>query len=214
MNAISTAAAVTVLAASTAAFAAQTPKQPSSPSSAVPNAAYQYQHSGVSASSDAASCQPKGEAVKGSATSTAFAARAAEDGEVEVGLAGRALRKSRNDQVRQFARRMAQDYAQYNGRLESLVKCEGLVLPTKLDGKHNATIEKLEATSGRAFDRAYLKHIEEQQSKAVPLFESAARSGNPDVAAFARDGLSMLQEHQVLADNLRGAVGTAVASSR
>ena len=167
MNAISTAAAVTVLAATTAAFAAQTPNEASPSSSAMRNAgadSYQYQHSVASPSSDAASCQPKGEAVKGSATSTAFAAKAAEDGEVEVALAGLALRKSNNDQVRQFAKRVAQDYAQYNGRLESVVKCEGLVLPTKLEGKHTAAIERLEATSGRAFDRAYLMHIEEQQS--------------------------------------------------
>ena len=224
MKTISTAAALAISVAITAAFAAQTPEQLSPPSRLVPNAApssYQYRDSAfsardneVGANSDAASCQLKGEVVKGSPTSTAFAATAAQDGTVEVALAGLALRKSRNDHVRQFAQRMVQDYAQSNGRLDSIVKCEGLVLPTELDAKHNAAIERLNATSGSGFDRAYLRHIEEKHSKAVALFESAARSADPDVAAFARQGLSMLQEHQELANSLRVAMGPTVASTR
>jgi predicted outer membrane protein len=220
MNVSKTAAALTVLAATTAAFAGQ--EQPSSPTRSTPNAlssSYQYEGSAVSggdiqasASWDSASCQRRGEPMKGSPTSTAFAAKAAQDGMVEVALAGLALQKSRNDEVRQFAQRMAQDYAQSNDQLDSIVKCEELVLPTELDAKHYATIQRLNAASGSAFDRGYLKHIEETHSKA--LFESASKSDDPDVVAFAENGLSMVQEHQQLADNLRVAIGPRVASSR
>jgi putative membrane protein len=213
MNAFSTAAALTVLAATTSAFGAQTQYQPFAPSRMVPNTipgSYQQQDS--AANSHAASCQPKGKAVKGSATSTAFAATAAQDGTQEVALAGLALRKSHNDHVKQFAQRIVQDYAQSNGQLNTIVKCEGLALPTELDTKHNATIERLDATSGSTFDSAYLKHMEQKHS--VALFESASRSGDPDVATFARNGLSMLQEHQELAENLRAAMGPTVASTR
>ena len=203
MNAFSTAAALTVLAATTAAFAAQ--EQPSSGSPNTVPGSYRYQ-----ASSDSASCHARGE--QGSATSTAFASTAAQDGMVEVALAGLALRKSHNDRVRQFAQQMVQDYAQSNDQLDSIVKCEGLVLPTELDAKHYATIERLYAASGSAFDRGYLQHIGEQHSKA--LFESASRSDDPDVAAFAQNGLSMVREHQQVADNLRVAMGPKVASSR
>lgn len=224
MNAFSTAAAITVLAGATAAFAATTQEQSSPPSREVPDAApgtYQYQNSAISGadrefgpSSDTASCQPKGEAMKGSSASTAFAATAAQDGVVEVALAGLAMRKSHNDHVKEFAQRMVQDYAHSNERLDSIVKCEGLTLPTELDSKHNATIERLNATSGTAFDRAYLQHIGEKHSRAVALFQSASGSGDPEVAAFARKSLSMLQEHQELADNLRVAMGPTVASRR
>lgn len=216
MNAFSTAAAITVLAGATAAFAATTQEQSSPPSREVPDAApgtYQYQNSAISGA-DRESCQPKGEAMKGSSASTAFAATAAQDGVVEVALAGLAMRKSHNDHVKEFAQRMVQDYAHSNERLDSIVKCEGLTLPTELDSKHNATIERLNATSGTAFDRAYLQHIGEKHSRAVALFQSASGSGDPEVAAFARKSLSMLQEHQELADNLRVAMGPTVASRR
>jgi putative membrane protein len=212
MNAFSTAAALTVLAATTAAFAAQTQQQPGS---------YQQQNSGVmesdrdvGAESGAASCQLRDEALKDAATSTAFAATAAQDGMVEVALAGLALRKSGDNQLRQFALKIVQDYAQSNGGLDSIVKCEGLILPIELDAKHDALIKRLNAKSGRAFESAYLKHIASKHSEAMALFESASMSGDPDVAAFARKGLSMLQEHQLLADNLRAAIGTKVANTR
>jgi hypothetical protein len=53
----------------------------------------------------------------------------------------------------------------------------------------------------------------EKRSEALTLFESASLSGDPDVAAFARKGVSMLQEHQLLADNLRAVMGTRVATT-
>lgn len=222
MKAFSIAASLAVLAATTVAFAAQTQEQPLSQAGEAPNAASSYQHEGsavlepnsdVSTSSDAASCQLKREAMKNRATSTAFAATAAQDGMVEVALAGLAFRKSGDNQLRQLAETMVRDYARSNGGLDSIVKCEGLILPTELDAKHNALIGRLNAKSGKAFEKAYLRHIAEKHSGAMALFKAASMSDDPDVAAFARKGVSMLREHQLLADSLRGAVDTEFANT-
>jgi putative membrane protein len=223
MDAFSTAAALTVLAATTAAFAAQTQTQPSLQSRSAPNAAPnsgEYQDLGVSrpdseagAKSSPALCQLKRAAMKDAATSTSFAATAAQDGMVEVALAALALRKSGDNQLRHLAEKIAQDYAQSNGRLDSIVKCEGLILPFELDAKHRAFIRRLDVKSASAFEEAYLKHIAGKHSAATAVFESASMSRDPDVAAFARKGLSMFQEHQVLADSLRAAIATKVAST-
>jgi putative membrane protein len=188
-----------------------------------PNAApgsYQHQDSGVlppddevGVKSGAASCQLKREAMKDLATSTAFASAAAQGGMVEVALAGLALRKSGDSQVRHLAEKMVQDYARYNGGLDSIVKCEGLILPFELDAKHNELIGRLDAKSGTVFEEAYLKHIAEKHSVAMAVLASASMSRDPDIAAFARKGLSMLQEHQLLADNLRAAVTAKIVST-
>ncbi len=224
MNAFSTVAAFTVLAATTVAFAALTPEPPFSQTRLAPDAALSsYQHrdsaaswseSDVGAKSGAELCQLKRDAMKDAATATAFAATAAQDGMVEVALATLALRKSDDTQLRELALRIAQDYAQSNGALDSIVKCEGLILPIELDAKHNASLKRLNAKSGRAFEKAYLKHIAERHSTAVALFESASKSDDADVAAFARQSLLMLHEHQVLADDLRAVLGTKVAQRR
>ena len=224
MNTFITAAALTVLAATTVAFSAPTQEQPSaqSPSESIPPpTACQHEHSAltgthseVGAQSETAPCQLKRETMKNAATSTAFASTAAQDGMVEVALATLALRKSGDSPLTQFAEKVVQDYAQSNDELDAIVKCEGLVLPTELDRKRNALVKKLEAKSGRTFEKAYLKHIAERHVEAVTLFQSASLSADPDVAAFARKGLSMLQEHKLLADNLRATIDTRVADAR
>jgi putative membrane protein len=224
MNTFATAAALTILAATTTASSAQTQERPSTQSRPMPNASsspYQYQDSAVltpngdaGAESDASVCRLNREATKDAATSTAFAATAAQASMVEVALAGLALRKSGDNELRQFAQKMVQDYAQSNSGLDSIVKCEGLILPIELDSKHNALIRKLNSKSGRAFEKAYLKHVAEKHSEALALFESASMSDDPDVAALARKGLAMLQEHQLLANNLRATIGTRFANSR
>ena len=223
MYTFTTAAALTLLVATTVASAPQTQAQPSPQGSLVANAApnsYQHQDSGVlqpdgavGVKSRAASCQLKREAMKDLATSTAFAATAAQRGMVEVALAGLALRKSGDNQLRHLAEKMVQDYAQYNGGLDLIAKCEGLILPFELDAKHNEVIRRLDAKSGTVFEEAYLEHIAEKHSVAMAVLESAAMSHDPDIAAFARKGLSMLQEHQLLADNLRAAVAAKTVST-
>jgi putative membrane protein len=223
MYTFSTAAALTVLAATTAASAPQTQTQPSPQSRLAPNAApgsYRHQDSGLSrpdgevrVQSRAALCQLKREAMKDTASSTAFAATAAQNSVVEVALAGLALRKSGDDQVRYLAEKVVQDYAKSNDGLDLIVECEGLILPFELDAKYNESITRLDEKSGRVFEEAYLKHIAERHSVAAAVFESASMSRDPEMAAFARKGLSMLQEHQLLADNLRAAIATKIASA-
>jgi predicted outer membrane protein len=210
MKTFSTVAALTVLAVAAAAVSAQSPTRPAPDRSQHHDSAALGQLNEVGANS--ASCRLKREAIQDSAPSTTFAATAAQDGMVEVALAGMALQKSHNDQVRQFAQKVVEDYAQSNGDLYTIVKCEGLVLPTGLDAKHTALVNSFNARSGIGFDRTYLKHMVKRHSESEPLFEAASRSNDPDVAAFARKGLSTLQEHQLLAGNLRNA-GTEVAST-
>jgi putative membrane protein len=223
MYTFSTAAALTVLVATAAVSAPQTQTQPPPQSRLAPNSvprSYQHQDAGVlrpdgevGVKSGAALCQLKREAMKDAATSTAFAATAAQDGMVEVALAGLALRKSGDDQVRYLAEKVVQDYAKSNDGLDLIVECEGLILPFELDAKYNESIRRLDEKSGRVFEKAYLKHIAERHSVAAAVFESASMSRDPEMAAFARKGLSMLQEHQLLADNLRAAIATKIASA-
>jgi putative membrane protein len=200
MNALSTATvAATALLAAGAALAT-TPTQRQMPSQA---------HADPTALSS-----PYQRQAQDAATPTAFAASAAQDGMSEVALGGLALRKSSNDQVKQLAQKMVQDYGQANQELESIVKSEGLILPTRLGAQYDATEKLLSAKSGAAFDKAYIEHVAKDNAQAVALFESASRSSDPQLAAFARKTLPTLQEHQPLASSLRASTGIRTASAR
>jgi len=194
MNAITTLAAFTVLAAPVIAVAANTEEQPTSQNRPAPSLVIN-------------SCGHRDFVDFRQTTSTAFVAAAMQDGITEVALAGLALRKSHNEQIRQFAQRTIQDYAQSNGVLNSIVECEGLRLPVGLDPTHNMVVSSLNAKSGVAFDRAYLKHAVGLYSSAATLFELGSRSEDPDVAAFAQKCRLMHREHHLLVDNLRAGAG-------
>jgi putative membrane protein len=234
MNRISTVTAAALLAAAGAAVAvAQTQTQtPSDPSAASSPHQRQATHSGTSeegvnngASPGAASSPHQHEAMKNASTSDTdsamtagatpetFVKTAAEDGMAEVGLAKLALKKSSNNEVKQFAQKMEQDHEQANDQLSSIAKSKGLDIPKKLDAKHEAMMKSLSAKSGAAFDSAYAEHMAKDHAKAVALFESASKSSDPELAAFAKKTLPTLQEHKQLADNLHSSVGTRTASA-
>jgi putative membrane protein len=212
MNALTTVAALTALSA----IAMTTAARPSDPTfmgsraepALLPQASYQHTDS-----RNPTSCQPKPQGTQEAASSAAFAATATQDGVIEVALAGLALRTSHNNQVRAFAQKLAQDYALSNTELNSIVKCEGLTLPTELDAQRLALVNRLETKADSAFDKAYLEHVMRKHSRAVSLFESASKSGDPQLAAFARKAAAMLQEHQRLAENLHATIGTELASA-
>ena len=226
MNALSTAAAAALLTAAATLANAQTQSQRPPQTHLYPNAASsphqnKATHTSIkeafnanSANQSPASCSHNREAMKDTLTPTAFAAIAAQDGMVEVALGGLALQKSNNRQVKQFALGMVEDQGQVNQELQSIVERKGLILPTKLDAKYEANLRSLNAKSGAAFDNAYLEIMANDHAQAVALFESACKSSDPDVAAFARKALWTLQEHNQLAANLRVDIAMKTANAR
>ena len=99
-------------------------------------------------------------------------------------------------------------------QLTALAKSKGLTVPTKLDAQHEAMVKALSAKSGAAFDSAYADHMAKGHTKAVALFESASQSSDADLAAFAKQTLPTLQQHEQLANNLRASVKTRTASAQ
>jgi putative membrane protein len=169
-----------------------------------------HQHQAMSGASSA----EIEKATKAGATPATFVAAAAQDGMAEVELGKLALSKSNNDDVKQFAQKMVDEHGQANQQLLSIAKSKGLTVPTSLDAKHEAMVKSLSAKSGTAFDRAYAQHMATGHANAVALFESASKSSDPELAAFAQKTLPTLQEHEQLANNLRAATHTRTASAK
>jgi putative membrane protein len=233
MNALYTATAAAMLAAAATVAVAQTQTQtPTDPSAASSPHQRQATSTGAEeagttngANPSAASSPHQREAMKGEsraemdkamtegATPASFVKTAAEDGMTEVQLGKLAMSKSKNDQVKQFAQKMVQDHSQADQELDSLAKRKGLTVPTKLDAKHEAMVKMLSAKSGAAFDAAYAQHMAKDHAKAVALFQSASKSSDPDLAAYAQKILPTLEEHKQLADNLHANTRTRTASA-
>jgi putative membrane protein len=168
-----------------------------------------HQRGAIQGSSKA---EDEGAMTKG-ATPETFVKTAAEDGMAEVGLAKLALKKSSNNDVKQFAQKMQKDHEQADEELAGIAKAKGLTLPPKPDAKQEAMLKSLSAKSGAAFDKEYADHMAKDHAQAVALFQAASKSSDPELAAFAKKTLPTLEEHKQLADNLKASVGTRTASA-
>lgn len=138
-----------------------------------------------------------------------FAMTAAQDGMTEVELGRLAVQKGTSDAVKQFGQRMIDDHTAANQQLMQLATSRGMTLPTTLDAKHAAMVQKFQSLSGAAFDRAYAKQMVRDHRKAVDLFQKEAdRGADADLKAFASQTLPTLQGHLSMAQAMNAGTGS------
>lgn len=143
------------------------------------------------------------DAAGGSVDPATFVTKAAEGGLTEVALSKAAASSARDPKIKQFAQQMVRDHSKANEQLASLAKSKGLSVPLSLDAEHRAIVQKLSNKKGAEFDAAYVKQMQEDHANTVALFQSATKSTDADLAAFANNTLPTLKQHEHLADDLR-----------
>ena len=132
-----------------------------------------------------------------------FVKEATLGGLTEVELGKLALQKSSDDKVKQFAQKMVDDHTKANEQLKQLASADGVAVPSSLDSKHQARVNKLSGLSGDAFDKAYLKDQQRDHETDVREFQREAQGGmDPKVKAFATSTLPTLQQHLEMVKSL------------
>ena len=125
-----------------------------------------------------------------------FAMEAAAGGMEEVQLGQLAAQKGASDEVRQFGQRMVDDHTKANEDLMQVASGKGWTLPTALDAKQQAEVQKLSALTGEAFDREYVKMMVKDHKKDVSEFQKESTRGtDAEIKSFATRTLPTLQEH-------------------
>jgi len=95
---------------------------------------------------------------------------------------------------------MVSDHSNANSELMALAASKGVVLPAK-DTKEMKFEEKWSKKT-KGVDEDYMDEMVSDHKDAVDLFEKAAKSEDPDIAAFARKTLPTLQQHLTMAKDL------------
>jgi putative membrane protein len=124
-----------------------------------------------------------------------FIKHAAVGGMAEVKLGELAEQNAQSDAVKSFGKRMRDDHSQANSELAQLAAQKNVTLPKDVDAKHKATYDRLSKLKGADFDRAYMDAMLQDHRHDVAEFQSAAKSSDPDVQAFASKTLPTLQSH-------------------
>jgi putative membrane protein len=132
-----------------------------------------------------------------------FLEKAAKSGMKEVEISQAVLGRLSNQSVQQFAQMMVNDHTAANNELKTLAAQKGVALTETTD----RYTEKW-SDNKRNVDKDYVKEMEDDHKDAIDLFEKAAKSEDPDIAAFATKTLPKLQQHlQHLQAQIKPAVG-------
>ncbi len=129
-----------------------------------------------------------------------FAVKAAQGGVAEVKLAALARQKSKDATVLAFARRMTTDHTANNAQLATILKSEGMTVPSSVGADNAAVMTKLQSLSGADFDHAYLTGQVTGHQKMLALLKTEASTGSdPKLVAFAKATIPTVQQHLALA---------------
>jgi len=142
-----------------------------------------------------------------------FMLDAAKGGLAEVELGKLAAERAQSDEVKKFAQRMVDDHTKANEQLKQIAESKSIKLPTEVETKDKALMQRLEKLNGAAFDRTYMNAMVNDHVKDVSEFKREANAGrDPQVKSFATSTLPTLEEHLQQAKQARGTASPRTSS--
>jgi putative membrane protein len=121
----------------------------------------------------------------------------------EIQAAKLAERNAQDDQIKQFARQIAQDHQQSSQALQQAAQRAGIQVSQQLKPAQQAMLQDLQQMQGQDFDRAWLYGNVAGHTIAVLKYRDAAReSQNEQLKEFAQQTLPKLQQHLQKAQEL------------
>lgn len=132
-----------------------------------------------------------------------FLTKAAQTDMTEIQAAAIAANRGLTVQTKSFANLMTTDHSENSDDLHALAANKGVMLPTRLDSKHQNELDDLQKVDTKKFDAAYAEAMQKGHKDAVDLYQKVARkSKDPDIRAFAQNNLPTLQQHLGLAKHM------------
>jgi putative membrane protein len=119
-----------------------------------------------------------------------FLEQAAKGGLKEIDVSEQALVHLNSPDVRNFAQQMLNDHRRMNTELQTLATQKGVFLPPS-----DAKVAARWTDNRKELEDDYLAEMTNDHRETIELFEKAAKSEDPDIAAFALKTLPHLREH-------------------
>jgi putative membrane protein len=139
-----------------------------------------------------------------SAADKSFVMKAAQGGMTEVQLGQIAADKGGTQDIKDFGSKMVTDHGKANDELKSIASSKGITLPSTLDSKHQAMVDKMSAKSGADFDKAYVAAMVKAHEKDDALFSKEASSGDDaDIKAFAAKTDQVIKMHLAMIKDIQ-----------
>ena len=111
--------------------------------------------------------------------------------DAQVGLL--AIEKGSNATIRDFGQRMMNDHSVLLEKIKKLAIQRNISLPVQISNRKVDVHRNLSDENGRDFDRTFIKMIIADHERDLKLFKKAAEYNDPDVSAFAKRYLPLIQ---------------------
>ena len=138
-----------------------------------------------------------------SALDKEFMTKAAQSDTTEIQTSQLALKKSKDQAVKDFAQRMIQDHTDSTQQLKQIASAKGFTLPKGVGSENKPLLTKLQQTNGKSFDRAYMQGQLQAHTKTQAEYQKYIKQGqDPDLQAFAQKISPIVAEHKQMAQKI------------
>lgn len=132
----------------------------------------------------------------------------------EIETAKLAQEKSKNDEVREFAKKMVDDHTKAQEDLEKIAQSKDVKLPSEPDAKHQAAIKKLSDLSEEEFDKRYVAQagLSDHRDAHRLLERVSKQAKDDDLKQYAAKTVAAVDEHWKMAKAMKSSQGAATSS--
>ena len=132
----------------------------------------------------------------------------------EITVGQLAAQRATTAPIRQAAQTIASDHQQVLSKLQDLARTLHVTLPNSPDATQQQLAQQLNATSGTAFDQAYLQGMIQGHQTSINQTQQEIQSGsNPQVIDFAKSYLPGAQKHLQMVEQLSANRSTSTSPS-
>jgi putative membrane protein len=132
---------------------------------------------------------------------------------LQVKLGKLAQEKGSSDVVRDFGKRMVEDYSKANEELAAGAKQAAFPAPVLLR-QHQQVVNRISGMGRSSFDKNYMAEMVNEHDQAVRLFQQESEDGRvASLKQLASRLLPTVQQHQTLATETARSVGVSVTAS-
>jgi putative membrane protein len=133
----------------------------------------------------------------------AFVEKASEGSLAEISFSKIALRKSKNDEVKTFAKKMIEDHTTLMTNMKPIADQMGLKPPTKLNKEHQMEADRLESLSGDKFDKEYITAMVGDHHKDLGEFMTQQNAtSNAQLKSTVEQGTQVIRQHTEMIDQI------------
>jgi putative membrane protein len=106
-----------------------------------------------------------------------------------------ATERARSTSIRRYGQLMMKDHSMLLEKIKILARERDIFLPNQLSNRKAGDHQNLSDERGHDFDEKFVKLLIADYEKDVKLFRKAAQCNDPEVSAFAKHYLPLIQSH-------------------